>query len=748
MTAELRAEGMPLRLGRRIGKGGEGEVFLVDGKPDLAAKVYDIDVRSDRETKIRAMISSGLAGMTNTVAFPRAAIESAKDGFIGFTMPLVKDSRPFHELYAPGQRKRHYSGADYRFLVRTALNLARVIAATHRAGCIIGDINHSGIFVSTQATVTLIDADSFQFQRDGKVHLCKVGVPEYTPPELQGRKLAETLRTPNHDAFGLAVALFLLLFLGRHPFAGVPRGADMTTAEAIAAHAFAYSARRRVPIAPPPESVRLTDLPEALSGLFERAFSPEGVRERPSAAQWVSALEAAEGALTRCTAVTQHYHLAGQNGCPWCRIERETGSELFPSSAAAGQQQASPGLQGRRAADLEAALRAIRKIEWLEHSPVVPASFALQTAPPPPLQPVIPRAVTVAMGGALCLGSGWLFMEEPQAWPIWSIMGAGGLAMVLVRDRGQRATAQLLAAEGRYRRAVANRFGGEPLDKVWVLRAEAEGLIEARGNLERTYAAIESQVIDARVARDFNDYMARQRIADADLDGIGPALIAALHADGFRTAADVRRRAVTSVRGIGEVKRRRLEGWAEGRARRFVPNTNLSAADRQTISERRAALTQRFRQLDASIESLIDIIGRNTRSLEEACADQGGAIGVALADWIDARAEVEACGRVAPAMPKAHRRSLESRTPTDANAARQRGRAQAVGTGAGNVAGSGATVQASGFPVPPAAPARQGNPSCPKCGSAMVLRTARRGIRAGRTFWGCSRYPTCTGTRS
>jgi hypothetical protein len=33
--------------------------------------------------------------------------------------------------------------------------------------------------------------------------------------------------------------------------------------------------------------------------------------------------------------------------------------------------------------------------------------------------------------------------------------------------------------------------------------------------------------------------------------------------------------------------------------------------------------------------------------------------------------------------------------------------------------------------------------NCPKCGSSMVLRTARRGASAGNQFWGCSAYPGC-----
>ncbi len=41
----------------------------------------------------------------------------------------------------------------------------------------------------------------------------------------------------------------------------------------------------------------------------------------------------------------------------------------------------------------------------------------------------------------------------------------------------------------------------------------------------------------------------------------------------------------------------------------------------------------------------------------------------------------------------------------------------------------------------------RGTPSCPSCGSEMVLRSATIGAMAGSQFWGCSRYPSCTGTR-
>jgi len=46
--------------------------------------------------------------------------------------------------------------------------------------------------------------------------------------------------------------------------------------------------------------------------------------------------------------------------------------------------------------------------------------------------------------------------------------------------------------------------------------------------------------------------------------------------------------------------------------------------------------------------------------------------------------------------------------------------------------------------APPASAARH----CPRCGSAMLLRTARRGLSTGKPFWGCGRFPACRGTAS
>ena len=39
------------------------------------------------------------------------------------------------------------------------------------------------------------------------------------------------------------------------------------------------------------------------------------------------------------------------------------------------------------------------------------------------------------------------------------------------------------------------------------------------------------------------------------------------------------------------------------------------------------------------------------------------------------------------------------------------------------------------------------NPICPRCGTSMVLRTARKGSKKGSQFWGCSNFPNCRMTK-
>jgi hypothetical protein len=151
-----------------------------------------------------------------------------------------------------------------------------------------------------------------------------VGTPEFTPPELQGKPLDRLTRTANHDAFGLAVLIFNLLFMGRHPFSGrYLSSGEMPLERAIEEFRFAYSARRnRTRMEPPPNVPLLTDIPADMRDAFETAFGKAGVvTGRPQAADWVRLIGSAEKQVIACRASLAHQYLKPARSCPWCRME-------------------------------------------------------------------------------------------------------------------------------------------------------------------------------------------------------------------------------------------------------------------------------------------------------------------------------------------------------------------------------------------------------------------------------------------
>lgn len=346
----LVSAGKPLLLGPRIGRGGEGEIYALADGSGRAVKLY-IQPDAAREAKVCAMIASRAVAACPDVAFPQEIVRHADGRFAGFIMAQVTDHQPIHELIGASSRRRFFPRANWQFLARVALNLARVMTSVHAAGIVVGDINSAGILVSHSGTVKLIDADSFQISG----HRCRVGMPEYTPAELQGVDLGGIDRTTNHDAFGLAVMVFQILMLGRHPFAGVARGRPIALHQAIRDGRFAFTQFADVGIKPPPNSLTLGDLPRAIRHLFERAFLASD-NPRPSATEWVSVLSDLEASLIACPVRADHVMAPISIRCPWCRIEQATGRATFAPQKAATVPATDP-LSERLRADLTKMLR-------------------------------------------------------------------------------------------------------------------------------------------------------------------------------------------------------------------------------------------------------------------------------------------------------------------------------------------------------------------------------------------------------
>jgi DNA-binding helix-hairpin-helix protein with protein kinase domain len=190
-------------LGRLLGRGGEGTVYEIADRSGQVAKLYHQDVSSEKASKIETMASLQNDRLLSLAAWPLDLLRSTDGKPVGLLMPRVDGHKDIHNLYSPRSRKAEFPAADWRFLIRSAANTARAFAAIHETGCVIGDVNHGGVCVSDKATVRLIDCDSFQVSVGARRYLCEVGVPTFTPPELQGKRFRGVVRTPNHDNFGL-----------------------------------------------------------------------------------------------------------------------------------------------------------------------------------------------------------------------------------------------------------------------------------------------------------------------------------------------------------------------------------------------------------------------------------------------------------------------------------------------------------------------------------------------------------------
>src|SRR5262245_7319814 len=246
-----------IRLGRRIGIGAEGEVYEIQDRSDLVAKIYH-EPPPEKAEKLVALSRRGNERLFNLSAWPVDALRDATGAaVVGFVMKKISGAEEVHALHSPKSRLRKFPEASWAFLIYVAANIARAVAAIHEHGFVIGDVNPKNILVTRNATVYLLDVDSFQVSVEGKSYRCDRGFAEYTPPELQGVAFRNVDRALEHDCFGLAVVIFQLLFMGRHPFSGAFLGAgEMPLERAIRESRFAYGAdaetrRMRQPLVAP-----------------------------------------------------------------------------------------------------------------------------------------------------------------------------------------------------------------------------------------------------------------------------------------------------------------------------------------------------------------------------------------------------------------------------------------------------------------------------------------------------------------
>lgn len=556
----------PIGLGRCLGRGGEGAVYSVPMSTRLVAKLYARRPDAETARKLALMVQLGTPALAQFAAWPQDLLLDPKTGeTLGFLMPRVDGHREIHTLYGPADRRTAFPDASWAFLARAARNVAAAFDAVHAHGHVIGDVNQGNVVVSRQATVRLIDCDSFQISHLGQTYPCRVGVPLFTPPELQGQRLEHVVRTPDHDRFGLAVLVFQLLFMGRHPFTGRHAQRALPVEAAIREGLFVFGPDApRLGWVPPPFSLGLRDVPD-LAPLFARAFSKEAAAgaPRPGAAQWVEALDALEARMVPCDDDPRHVHARAGGTCPWCQIENEGGPSFFflPQGSAPD------------AFDLDAAWRTIETVKSPGPAPVpvLPEEARPATAAPSPLPGPLRRMLA--------------FLAGPDE---------------QTRLEEARRAAEEAATVEEIRR-LANQWRALCGDQAFVahrreLDAARAALQALAGLEEKERAELRERCHEPLLQEHLRGFV----LEHARLPGLGPAELAGLASSGITTAADVTPQRLMAIRGIDLELVRTLLLYKANATRSFAPEPDAGIPGR----EQKALDDRQSRRREALLRTL------------------------------------------------------------------------------------------------------------------------------------------------
>ena len=612
MSRLVDEQGRPLRLGHKLGEGGEGAVYRLAGHSSQAIKVYASPLAAERAKKIRILTRFSQTDIGRFTAWPSGLVLDEKGQPRGLLLPVVEHGKDIHHLYTPSSRRKHFPTANWRFLVHVSGNIARAFAAVHALGLVIGDVNPGSILVLGDGTVRLIDVDSFQVPvPGGRPLLCTVAVSLFLPPELNQAPLDSVVRTPDHDAFGLAITIFQLLMLGRHPYAGRFLGVgEMPIERAIAEHRFAFgthAADRQMQR--PPNTVGMEILPSRVAALFESAFAPPAHRRlRPSAREWVQTLDQLAVELAHCRRNPMHYYPRSGSLCPWCNFEQSTGVLLFGVPATASTQRYENEYQ-QLVGLIAAVPRPVPNLVAAT-SGVVVNPAAQEAAKTPSLAwGSYLLGLLLMVGELVLLPRGGLFILLGA---VVLVFGAGAC-----RQRRKPWIDAYRAAKSEETDAAAeleraNRFPAHAAALAAATRASRlwDGLPSLRAERYR-------QLEKNKRQEQLQQFLQTQRIESARIKGIGAGRVAMLSAYGIDTAGDIEIQRVQQVPQFGPVLADRLVAWRQEREHAFVYDPSRPLP--------REAVIRLEKEIEDAQRRLVDDVRRALRALEAARASEPAA---------------------------------------------------------------------------------------------------------------------------
>lgn len=597
-------DGKPIIMGKELGKGGEGTVFELQNNSSIAAKIYFNPPDTEKASKILSMATCSNDRLLKLASWPLQSIHSRSGNVIGFLMQKLQGYHPLYELYNPKLRLQQFPKADWRFLIHTAMNTAKAFSIIHEAGHVIGDVNHGNLLVSNDSTVKFIDTDSFQISINNRHWLCEVGVGTHQPPEMQGlTSYRGIFRSANHDNFGLAVLLFQLICLGRHPFSGRYSGkGDMPIEKAIKEFRFAYSKDNyHTLMSPPPACLPMDALSSLVRSLFDRAFSIEGKEKgRPTPREWVTALEALLQIIKPCTNNSSHYYLNSLRTCPWCDIEIQSNLLLFPLLAVASH------IRGY----FESLWQQIISIAPPASIVSIPKIGAIQTSSSQ--EALIAKAKIVALKkkmlipSILAIGT-YLIAMICNSFSYSFLLYMASLASLAGCYLYYKIIKAIITKEIRKKYKLTKAVWADVINN-WHCKIDDKPFKHARLNLDKLknqYDSLQKEKQDDlqklwknRQQQQLNHHLDQFRVDRAQIHGIGHARVCTLFSDGIVTAADIDIYKLQLISGFGPKLIQRLMNWRTQCESSFIfcPTKNISQSDLNLVEgkimQKRAKIEQ------------------------------------------------------------------------------------------------------------------------------------------------------------
>jgi DNA-binding helix-hairpin-helix protein with protein kinase domain len=551
--------GVAVRLGRQIGRtGGEGSVYSVDSQPGTVAKIYHRPPPASKAEKLRYLAQRSTPELKKCAAWPLFTISDERGQPRGFLMPAVS-GQEIHHLFGTRDRVVDFPGKNWDFLVNTARNCAVAFGIVHATGAVIGDVNEGNVLAQASGFVALIDCDSYQISNGTTSWTCDVGVGMWTPPELQGQNFRGLVRTTNHDLFGLALLIFKLLFMGRHPYAGVPLdGADNLLEDSIRKRLYAYSPLANTYGVRPPEfTFPVASLPAPYGPMFEKAFRLNV--PRPTAKDWVQALDSLQQTIIQCPRDRSHRFPKFLARCPWCEIAAAGGPLFFVSVEVAVLRPVGD--------DVGAIWATIFRIQRIQLSPKAAKDFSVPPISSTPLpqnaqrtRPIFVFGLILYVVAFFLLANNALFLALIAALFASGMVCEGRGTPEFIAEK-QRRRATLTQVE----RDIAS-VSAHLDDLIKNYDREFEVKVSELKQAYQRYSGLD-QERDAEMQRlerekrqlQLNDFLRSQLISRAKIPGIGDARKQRLLSFGVGSALDVTRD--LRIPGFGPTNMSHLLNW-------------------------------------------------------------------------------------------------------------------------------------------------------------------------------------------